>query len=105
VRAGIFLTHGDDQAREVLSEHLVAEGVAADRIFLPGLDESVTLRVDEKPSIRHEQPSRVAPADMTRDWDNDYAAFLLTLGNKLEGMDDPDAQRALLAKLRAALNG
>jgi metallo-beta-lactamase family protein len=105
VRAGIFLTHGDDQAREVLSEHLVAEGVAADRIFLPGLDESVTLRVDEKPSIRHEQPSRVAPADMTRDWDNDYAAFLLTLGNKLEGMDDPDAQRALLAKLRAALKG
>ena len=105
VRAGLFLTHGDDKAREVLKEHLVREGIEADRIILPGLDEKVTLTVDpdQKPLTVQEKRSRVAPADMATDWYNDYASLLLKLGRKLEDMEDGDERRALLQKMRALL--
>ncbi|MGI9506368.1 MAG: MBL fold metallo-hydrolase RNA specificity domain-containing protein, partial [Geminicoccaceae bacterium] len=105
VHAGLFLTHGDDKAREVLKEHLVQEGIEAERIVLPGLDEKVTLAVDpdQKPLAVQEKRSRVAPADMATDWYNDYASLLLKLGRKLEDMQDGDERRALLAKLKAVL--
>jgi metallo-beta-lactamase family protein len=105
VQAGLFLTHGDDQAREVLKEHLVAEGLDADRILLPGLDERVALDVEpgRKPAAVREKRSRVAPADMATDWYNDYASLLLTLSRRLEAMEDNDERRALLGRMRAAL--
>ncbi len=104
VHAGLFLTHGDDGAREVLKEHLIAEGLDAERILLPGLDERVTLAVESggKPAAVRKK-SRVAPADMATDWYNDYASLLLKLGRRLETMDDNDARRALLARMAAAL--
>ncbi|MGI9437548.1 MAG: MBL fold metallo-hydrolase [Geminicoccaceae bacterium] len=105
VHAGIFLTHGDDKAREVLRNHLAAEGCDVERIFLPGLDESVTLRAGVAPIVRQEKRSRVKPADMATDWYNDYASLLLTLGRTLESMKDSGERRALLAKMRAILKG
>ena len=105
IHAGLFLTHGDDKAREVLKEHLIAEGIDGERIILPGLDERVTLTVDPggKPAIAQETRSRVAPADMATDWYNDYAALLLKLGKRLEDMDDNDERRILLQKIRDLL--
>ena len=107
VRAGLFLTHGDDKAREVLRDHLVKDGVDAGRVILPGLDEKVTLTVDpaRMPLTVQEKRARVAPADMATDWYNDYASLLLKLGRKLEDMRDGDERRALLQKMRAALKG
>ena len=89
----------------MLKEHLVREGMEAERIVLPGLDEKVTLAVDpdQKPLAVQEKRSRVAPADMATDWYNDYASLLLKLGRKLEDMQDGDERRALLAKLKAVL--
>ncbi|MDH3660695.1 MAG: MBL fold metallo-hydrolase [Alphaproteobacteria bacterium] len=105
VHAGLFLTHGDDKAREVLKEHLASEGMDAERIVLPGLDERATLGVDpdQKPISVQEKRARVAPADMATDWYNDYASLLLKLGRQLEAMEDGDARRALLRKMRALL--
>ncbi|NJO38757.1 MAG: MBL fold metallo-hydrolase, partial [Rhizobiales bacterium] len=104
VQAGLFLTHGDDGARDVLKQHLVAEGLEAERIILPGLDERalLTVELERKPTIVREK-SRVAPADMATDWYNDYAALLLKLGRRLEAMDDNDQRRALLARMHALL--
>ncbi|MGI9416896.1 MAG: MBL fold metallo-hydrolase [Geminicoccaceae bacterium] len=107
VRAGLFLTHGDDEARRVLKDHLVEEGIEAARIVLPGLDERVTLTVDpdRRPATVREKPARVAPTDMATDWYNDYASLLLKLGRKLEDMQNGDERRALLQKMRALLKG
>ncbi len=105
VHAGIFLTHGDDDARKVLREKLAGEGVDVDRVLLPGLDERVTLTTGDKPTIRAEAPARVAAADMATDWYNDYAALLLDLGRKLETMEDAADRRRLLATMRAAIDG
>jgi metallo-beta-lactamase family protein len=105
VRAGLFLTHGDDKAREVLKEHLVTEGLDTDRVILPGLDESATLTIDPdwKPATVREKRARVAPSDMATDWYNDYAALLIKLGKELEAMDDNHERRALLNKMNALL--
>ena len=104
VRSGIFLTHGDDKAREVLREHLMAEGSDGDQIIMPGLDERVTLAAGRRPVVRRERRSRVAPAEMATDWYNDYAALLLRLGRKLEQIPDTDTRRKVLAKMRAVLD-
>ncbi len=103
VHAGIFLTHGDDDAREVLRDRLASEGLDADKIFTPGLDERATLVAGEQPKVRQEKRPRVAPADMATDWYNDYASLLLKLGKKLETMQDSDERRALLSNMRALL--
>jgi metallo-beta-lactamase family protein len=105
IHAGLFLTHGDDDARKVLKEHLVTEGVDGDRILLPGLDEHVTLDVDpaRKPATVQEKQARVAPADMATDWYNDYAALMLKLSKRLEDMSDNEKRRALLQKMRDLL--
>lgn len=105
VHAGLFLTHGDDKARDVLKKHLVREGVEAERVVLPGLDERARLTVDphRKPAAIREKRARVAPADMATDWYNDYASLLLKLGRKLEEMQDGDERRTLLQKMRALL--
>jgi metallo-beta-lactamase family protein len=103
VHAGIFLTHGDDDAREVLRNQLAAEGMDAEKIFMPGLDEHATLKAGERPTVRKEKRPRVAPADMATDWYNDYASLLLKLGKELESMQDGDKRRALLANMRALL--
>ncbi len=105
VHAGLFLTHGDDKAREVLKDHLVKDGIDAGRIILPGLDEKVTLTIDADvaPAPVQEKRSRVAPADMATDWYNDYAALLLKLGRKLDAMSDSGERRALLRKMHDLL--
>ncbi|MGH1481609.1 MAG: MBL fold metallo-hydrolase [Geminicoccales bacterium] len=103
VHAGIFLTHGDDDARKVFREHLAAEGVDDERIFMPGLDESVTLNTTGKPKVKKEKPARVATDEMATDWYNDYAALLLKLGKTLETMQDSKERRSLLAKMRALI--
>lgn len=104
VHAGIFLTHGDDDARAVLCEHLIAEGVNGDKIVMPGLDERATLVAGKRPDVRQEKQVRVAPADMATDWYNDYASLLLKLGRKLEDMGGSAERRSLLAKMRAQLD-
>ena len=105
VHAGLFLTHGDDDARKVLKDHLVREGLDAARIVLPGLDQHVALTVDpdRKPATVQEKPARVAPRDMATDWYNDYASLLLTLGRKLDEMGDDEERRALLREMRTLL--
>ncbi len=103
VHAGIFLTHGDDDARKVFREHLAAEGVDDERIFMPGLDESVTLNTTGKPKVKKEKPARVATDEMATDWYNDYAALLLKLGKTLETMQDSKERRSLLAKMRVLI--
>ena len=89
----------------MLKDHLVKDGIDADRVVLPGLDERVTLSVDpdQKPMTVQEKRARVAPADMATDWYNDYASLLRKLGRRLETMEDGDERRALLAKMRALL--
>ncbi|MEP5516035.1 MAG: MBL fold metallo-hydrolase, partial [Bauldia litoralis] len=44
VSGGLFLTHGEDHAREVLRDLVIAEGVPAGRIHMPQLDDAFDLK-------------------------------------------------------------
>jgi metallo-beta-lactamase family protein len=103
VHGAIFLTHGEDKARAVLKEHVVAAGCDGDLIVLPQLDETFALE-RKAPSEVGRRP-RVDARELERDWHNDYAAFILELGRRLEDMDDTARRRDLLARLEGALRG
>ncbi len=42
---------------------------------------------------------------VTRDWQNEHAALLIALGQKLRSTDDLDEKKDLLAKLNKVLEG
>jgi hypothetical protein len=85
-----------------MREELIRSGLPPERVILPALDETFTLAVAE--TIR-EAPgvARIAPAELERDWYNDYAALILELGHRLEEITEASERRVLLARLRDAL--
>ncbi|MEM7409797.1 MAG: MBL fold metallo-hydrolase [Myxococcota bacterium] len=102
VHGGVFLTHGEQEQRKLLKKALVASGVAAKRVLLPDLDETFTLT----PSSATGKPAkkrRIDPAELERDWYNDYAALILALGKRLEGLKEPGERKKLIRKLQRAL--
>ncbi len=101
---GLFLNHGDDDAREMLSELLVQRGLDKDKIFCPVFDESFSI-VAGSPAASTARPEpRVDPAQLQRDWHNDYAAFVLDLSQRLNSLDSPQDRQALIGKLSKALH-
>lgn len=100
---GLFLNHGDDDAREILSELLVKRGVDGEKIFRPQFDETFMIAAGTPAtSIARPEP-RVQPSQLQRDWHNDYAAFVLELSNQLNKLDSPADRQALIGRLSEAL--
>ncbi|MCP4385172.1 MAG: MBL fold metallo-hydrolase, partial [Hyphomicrobiales bacterium] len=102
VRGGVFLTHGEDDARKVLSGLLTEQGVDADKINLPALDDAFVLEAGRAP-LRQPEPARVAADQIVRDWSEDYVALSLELSRRLDEIDDDEAKRALVRRLSAVL--
>ncbi|MCB1498017.1 MAG: MBL fold metallo-hydrolase [Bauldia sp.] len=103
VSGGIFLTHGEDHAREVLSGLLVGEGVPAERIHLPQLDDVFALKAGKQPLRHAAEATRVRADQIERDWANDYVAFTLALSRRLDAMPDDETKQDLVARLDAVL--
>jgi metallo-beta-lactamase family protein len=104
VRGGIFLTHGEDKAREALRAHLIEAGCEQAPIRLPKLDDSFELVAAAAPAPQPRAP-RIPESEIARDWHNDYAILLLELSRQLERLPDDAARRELLRRLRAELPG
>lgn len=104
VRAGVFLTHGEDDARSVLRDLLIENDVDGDIIHMPQLDDSFMLEAGKTP-LRQPSEPRLSKGAMVRDWANDYTRFTLALAKRLEAMPQTAEREALMAKLEAALNG
>lgn len=104
VLGGLFLNHGEDQARAVLRDLMVERGVEADKIFLPMFDESFEL-VAGSPAHSVSQPKpRIDTTQLERDWHNDYAAFILELSNRLQATDTAHERQDLIKKLSNMLD-
>jgi metallo-beta-lactamase family protein len=101
---GLFLNHGDDDAREMLRDLLVERGLDRVKINLPVFDESFTLVAGSPAqSVARPEP-RIDPTQLQRDWHNDYAAFILELSNRLQATDTPQQRVDLIKRLSEALN-
>jgi len=102
VSGGIFLTHGEDRAREALRDLIVGEGVPAARIHLPRLDDAFVLKAGKEP-LRQPEPARVSGDQIERDWASDYVAFTLALAGQLDAMTDEKEKQVLVKKLAEVL--
>lgn len=102
IRHAIFLTHGEEEAMAGLAAHLQGT-VPAEKIVIPGLDDSydltpdgVTRRAGAEPRIPPEQVARL-------DWHNDVSRLMLDINEELRATADDRARNALIRRLRRAL--
>lgn len=110
VVGGLFLNHGDDDARQELKRLLVDRGLDEDSIWLPHFDERFDLsagspqskgRIKDKPESSR---ARFDEDELSRDWYTEYAAFSIELSNSLEEAQDDAERRAIVKRLSLALN-
>lgn len=101
VTRGVFLVHGEPEAREALAGALRGRGFAVD---LPEMDASYAL-----PAAGPARPRGAAarlPPEATHapfDWHNERAALLIELRRRVEEAGDDRARAALLHRVREAL--
>lgn len=103
VVGGLFLNHGEDDARAALRESLTERGIEGEKIFLPAFDESFRLVAGTAESKGRIEP-RIDEEALVRDWYNDYASLILELSNRLEAAESTTERRDLVGKLRAVLD-
>ncbi len=103
IRRGVFLTHGEQPAREALKARLADAGLSGDRVVLPALDDEFELSFPaarEKPAPR----PRIDPLAVAQlDWHNDLAQLSLDIREALEGAADERSRRKILRRLSRAL--
>jgi len=100
---GLFLNHGEQEAREELARKLAERGLDAGKIFLPSFDETFELTAATPQSKGRFGEPRIDDAVLERDWHNEYAAFILKLANRLETQPDPVERSALIERMSQAL--
>lgn len=109
IAGGLFLNHGDDDARKALKDLLSAKGINSDQIFIPQFDETYELSAGDPNSKGLSTkslgagPERIPHDELLTDWNNDYAAFIVALSGKLNSAKSDKERRSLLAKLSADL--
>jgi metallo-beta-lactamase family protein len=102
IRAGVFLTHGEEAALNGLAERLTAL-VPPERIHIPRLDDAFELSRDGARASPATQPRVPYEAIAHEDWSNEMSRFILDLSEAIEKAADARAKNALLRKLRRAM--
>ncbi|MCU0984864.1 MAG: MBL fold metallo-hydrolase [Acetobacteraceae bacterium] len=103
IRQGIFLVHGEDEARLSIAEALSGDTTPVER---PEMDAAYAL-----PAVGPARPRGATPrlpqaaAHATLDWHNERAALLLELRRRLEDAPDDATRERLLHRVRDALSG
>lgn len=102
----IFLTHGEDEERAALRAALMHDdGLAGDQVLMPLLDDAFDLRADGVAGVERPAERRVDLSQITADWHNAYASFIIDLSHQLQSAPT-DAQRvAVMDALKATLSG
>ena len=103
VKRGVFLVHGEPEARESLAEALRERGLT---VVLPEMDASFALPAQGAARPRG-AAARLSPeaSHASFDWHNERAALQLELRRRVEEAGDDAARAALLRRVREALRG
>ncbi|MEO1615890.1 MAG: MBL fold metallo-hydrolase [Planctomycetota bacterium] len=102
ITGGLFLNHGEDDARDEMRRLLQGKGLDAERIYCPQFDESFELKSGGQPLSQGTPKPRLDLAHTVHDWHNDYAELMIQLNSTLERSGD-DQRYALLQQLKATL--
>lgn len=103
-RRGLFLTHGEDEARLAFRDALVEAGLPARRVLVPQLDDVFDLLGHGGPRKQKSEHRVSAKVIGKEDWHNNYAEFVLDLQQSLGGLSDEKQRDQLLRRLRRALD-
>lgn len=105
VKSAIFLTHGEEKSLTALRDDLAKSGVPASRIVIPNLDDVIDLTDGEDVPRFRRKPHRL-PSEVVRelDWHNDLAEFTLRLREELEAAADDKRRKAILRRVKRALD-
>lgn len=100
---GLFLVHGEEDARASIRAALLERGWEAGMVALPALDDTVDLTA-ARPRAAAQPHARLAPPALAgSDWHNRYAQTLLSLGQTLNAAPDDATRERILAGVQAAL--
>lgn len=102
VSGKLFLNHGEDDAREEMTRLLAKRGFDADKIILPQMDEMFELVAGDARS-KGRLPERIPQSELVSDWNNDYAAFIVALTERLNSAANDHERRAVISELRRTL--
>jgi len=103
VAGGVFLNHGEDDARRALRDLLIQRGLDREAVVVPAFDESFELVAGAARS-KGRVADRIDDAALVRDWHSEYAVFILRLAEQLEATADRRERHRIIARLEAALD-
>jgi len=102
----IFLTHGEDEERKALRAALMHDdGLAGDQVLMPLLDDAFELRAEGIAGVAHPAERRVDLSQVTADWHNAYASFIIDLSHQLQSAPNDTQRIAVMEALKATLSG
>lgn len=100
----IFLTHGEDEERAALRNEIITDdGLAGDQVITPLLDDAFELRAAGIAGVARPSTPRIDPAQVSGDWHNAYAQFVIDLSDQLRGAPDDERRLAIVESLRGEL--
>ncbi len=99
----LFLTHGDDDERRALRDAVLADyGLGGDQVIMPMLDDAFELRAEGVKSVHVPEERRIDLSQVTSDWHNAYASFIIDLSQLLQQSSD-ERRLAIMAALKQEL--
>lgn len=102
----IFLTHGEEEERAALKASLMQDdGLASDQVILPLLDDYFELKAEGIAAKAAPPQRRVDLSQVTSDWHNAYASFIIDLSHQLQNAPDDAWRLAVMESLKATLAG
>lgn len=103
VKRAVFITHGEAMAQATLRDQVVARGCGDMTVFTPRLDETFVLSLTGKINSSRTDPRLETDKMFGQDWHNEYAAFLVSLSDKLREQENDHMRHRALNKLRDTL--
>jgi metallo-beta-lactamase family protein len=102
----IFLTHGEDEERQALRAALMHDdGLAGDQVLMPLLDDAFELRAEGVGGVEAPAERRVDLTQVTSDWHNAYASFIIDLSHQLQSAPTDAERIRVMDALKATLAG
>ena len=102
----IFLTHGEDEERATLRDEIMRDGgLSGDQVIIPMLDDAFELRPSGVVGVEKPAQPRIDPIQITTDWHNAYASFIIDLSHQLQNASNDRERLALMAELQSKLRG
>jgi metallo-beta-lactamase family protein len=99
----VFLTHGEDKGRSAIKKALVKQGLGADQVVAPSLDDAFELSASGIKSTKQPEAPRIDPAQFSRDWHNEFSDFSIELSRRLHAAKTDKQRLELMQTLQKAL--